>query len=113
MGKLRFVLILAGVFSAMTVAAPMAQAQTPPPAPNPTYERAAFGFWKAWDCLIGAATLVVGNSILVLKVKKAGGLVKFAKRLWKARDAEQRLKVIGSVLGYVAGTGALVKACTP
>ncbi|MDP8909661.1 MAG: hypothetical protein M3N47_11230 [Chloroflexota bacterium] len=97
----------------MTVAAPMAQAQTPTPRTTATYERSAWKFWKAWDCLLGAAAFVVGNSVLVLRVRKAGGIVKFAKRLWKARDAEQRLKVIGSVIGYVTGSGVLVRACTP
>lgn len=113
MGKLRLVLILAGVLTAMTVAAPMAQAQTTPPTPTPTYERAAFGFWKAWDCLLGAAAFFAGNTYLVLKVRRYGGIVKFAKRLWKARSAEERAKVIVKALGYVAGAGALVRACTP
>jgi 3-oxoacyl-ACP reductase-like protein len=56
---------------------------------------------------------VVGNSLLVLRVKKAGGVLKFAKRLWHSRTTEQRLKVVASVIGYVAGTGAMVRACTP
>ena len=58
------------------------------------------------------AAFIAGNTYLVLKVKRLGGVVKFAK-LWKARSAEERAKVIVKVIGYVAGTGAMVKACTP
>lgn len=81
--------------------------------PPVVLQRQSFGFWKVFDCVLAVAALVVGNSILIVKVKKAGGVVKFAKRVWQAKDAEQRLKVIGSVIGYVVGTGAAVKACTP
>ncbi len=70
-------------------------------------------FWKGFDCVLGVAGFAVGNSIIVLRIKKAGGVIKFAKRLWKAQSAEQRLKVVLSVIGYVAGTGAMVRACTP
>jgi hypothetical protein len=86
----------------------------PPPAQTISQKRLlGFSFWKVFDCVFAVSGFVVGNSILVLKVKKAGGVLKFARALWKAKNAEQRLKVVASVIGYATGTGAMVRSCTP
>jgi hypothetical protein len=131
--KRRLMLACALAAVATSVAVPSAQAasfppqivgekqqQLPasPPAPAPSQRVSqkrllGFSFWKVFDCVLAVSGFVVGNSILVLRVKKAGGVLKFAKRLWKSRTTEQRLKVVASVIGYVAGTGAMVRACTP
>lgn len=114
MGKTTLALILVAASVATTaVVVPAAQAQASAASTTPTYERQAIGFWKAWDCLIAASAFVAGNTYLVLKIKRFGGIVKFAKSLWKAKSAEERAKAIFKVIGYVAGTGAVVKACTP
>lgn len=92
------------------------QPRQPAPPPTQTISRKrllGFSFWKVFDCVLAVSAFVVGNSILVLKVKKAGGVLKFAKALWRAKNAEQRLKVVASVIGYATGTGAMVRACTP
>jgi hypothetical protein len=58
----------------------------------------------------GSRNVVAGNTGLVLKIKKAGGIVNFAKRLWQAktgksvrswstrpRHAQRRHRLCGSV----------------
>ena len=112
MGKIRLAVVLVAVIATTAIAAPTAQAQTTTTT-NPTYQRASVSFWKAWDCLLGAAAFIAGNTYLVLKIKRFGGIAKFAKELWKAKSTEERAKVIAKAIGYVAGTGALVRACTP
>ena len=113
----------------IAIAAPAAQAQAatpkkttfqstsmgwaPAPAPAAYYQRVAFDFWGAFECTLGVAAFIAGNTYLVLKIKRLGGVAKFAKLLRKAKSAENRAKVVVKAIGYVAGTGAMVKACTP
>jgi len=78
MGKIRLAVVLVAVIATTAIAAPTAQAQTTTTT-NPTYQRASVSFWKAWDCLLGAAAFIAGT-----------------------KD-----------IGYVVGTGAVVRACTP
>lgn len=110
---MRLALIVVGVSVAMcAVAVPAAQAKSSAPA-TPTYERQAYSFWKAFECAMAVGLFIAGNTYLVLKVKRLGGVLKYAKSLWKAKSAEERAKLIGKVFAYVAGTGALIKVCTP
>jgi hypothetical protein len=104
------------VVATSTVATASAQAQTltPVPAPPPsTHTIRAFGFFKIVGCVLGVATFVAGNTVLVLKIKKVGGILKFAKRLWQARNAEQRVKLVYQTLGTLSGVTGFVAACTP
>jgi hypothetical protein len=55
----------------------------------------------------------LATTYLVLKIKRFGGVAKFARQLWRAKSTEERAKIVGRVLGYVGGTGALIKVCTP
>jgi hypothetical protein len=99
-----------------TVATASAHAQTlthVPALPPSTHTIRAFGFYKIVGCVLGVATFIAGDTILVLKIKKAGGVVKFAKRLWKARSSEERAKLVYQTLGTLSGVTGFVAACTP
>jgi hypothetical protein len=74
---------------------------------------ASFGFVKALICVGSVGAFVAGNTVLVLKIKKAGGVVKFARALWKAKSAEQRTVLIGKLFGTLTGGGGVIEACTP
>lgn len=104
------------VVATSTIATPSAHAQTltrvPTPPPS-THTIRAFGFLKIVGCVLGVATFVAGNTVLVLKVKKAGGIVKFARRLWKAKTTEQRAKLVYQTLGTLSGVTGFVAACMP
>ena len=87
---------------AASAAAPaQANASVPPPAK----QARAFGTLKIIGCVLGVATFVAGNTALVLKVKRVGGIVKFAKRLWHAKSAEKRAEVIAKAFGSLSGVG--------
>jgi hypothetical protein len=127
MGKTRLAVMLVAVTTMIAIAAPAAQAQaaTPPtettyqakigwaPAPAAYYQRVAFDFWGVFECTMAVGMFIAGNTYLVLKIKRLGGLVKYAKSLWKAKSTEERAKLIGKVFAYAAGTGGLIKVCTP
>jgi hypothetical protein len=100
--------------STAATASAHAQTLTPvPPPPPSTHTIRAFGFYKIVGCVLGVATFIAGDTILVLKIKKAGGVVKFAKRLWKARSSEERAKLVYQTLGTLSGVTGFVAACTP
>ena len=115
MGKLALVCVLAVVvMSTVTAASAHARTLTPEPAPPPsTHTLRTVGFLKVVGCALGVATFVAGNTLLVMKIKKVGGVVKFAKRLWKAKHAEQRAKLVYQTFGTLSGVTGLIAACTP
>ena len=39
--------------------------------------------------------------------------MRFAKRLWKAKNAEQRARLVYQTFGTLGGVTGLVAACTP
>ena len=49
----------------------------------------------------------------VLKVKRLGGIIKVAKRLLKAKNAERRALLVANVFGAGIGVDALISGCTP
>src|SRR4051794_9102921 len=108
MGKL----MLFCVIVALAASAPPA-AHANMPAPTPAKQARLFGTFKVIGCVLGVGTFIAGNTVLVLKVKRLGGILKFAKKLWHAKSAEQRAEVIAKVFGSVSGVGALIAACTP
>jgi hypothetical protein len=104
-------LVLACVIAvvALTVVVGQAGAQ----APAPTHQPRVFGALKILGCVFGVGTFIAGNVVLVAKIRKAGGIVKFAKRLWHAKNAEQRAHIVYNTLGSLSGVTALVAACSP
>jgi hypothetical protein len=108
MGKLVLFCVVA-TLAASAAAPAQANASVPPPA---TQAR-AFGTFKIIGCVLGVGAFIAGNTALVLKVKRVGGIVKFAKRLWYAKSAEKRAEVIAKAFGSLSGVGGLIAACTP
>lgn len=84
-------------------------------APRPPAQTRIFGlgFVKAFGCFLAVGGFIAGNTALILKIKRLGGIVKVVKRLWKARSAEQRAVLIAKLFGAAAGTAAVAQACTP
>jgi hypothetical protein len=107
MGKL--VLVCAITVLALAAVVGEAQAQTP----APTHQTRVFGALKIVGCVFAVGTFIAGNVVLVAKIRRAGGIVRFAKRLWHAKNAEQRAKVVYNTLGTLSGATALVAACSP
>jgi hypothetical protein len=62
-----------------------------------------FGTLRIVGCVFAVGTFVAGNIVLVTKIKKAKGIVKFAKGLWHAKNAEQRAKLVYQTLGTLSG----------
>jgi hypothetical protein len=110
MGKLVLICVIA-FLAASTVATARAEAQAP--APSPRHSTRAFGAFKIIGCVLGVGTFVAGNTALVLKVRRIGGIVKFAKLLWHAKSAEKRAEVVAKAFGTLSGVGGLIAACTP
>lgn len=61
----------------------------------------------------GAAIIgfIAGNALLVGKIRKAGGIVKVAKVLIKARNPQAALQAIVGGAAEISGVGAVVSAC--
>jgi hypothetical protein len=112
MGKLTAMAALCAVSTALLIAAPAASAQTPAPSPPPHSIR-AFGLFKIVGCVFALGGFIAGNTALILKVKRLGGIVKFAKRLWHAKSAEKRAQVVFAAFGTLSGTAGLIASCTP
>lgn len=97
-------------------------AQAPPtylwssqaPATTIYYTRAAF--WskvlKYVGCAAGIGAAVLGNAALVLKLRKAGGVWKAAKRIWKASTREKKMAIVAAISGDISGVTGVVAACT-
>jgi hypothetical protein len=62
-------------------------------------------------CVGAVGAFVAGNALVVVKVRKAGGVVKVAKKLLEAGSAEERLKVALTFFGDISGVAGVVEAC--
>jgi hypothetical protein len=62
-------------------------------------------------CGAAVGAFVAGNAYLIAKARKAGGIYKAAKRIYKARSVEKKWKAARDTFGYVLGLGAVVEAC--
>jgi hypothetical protein len=67
---------------------------------------------KVASCALHIAAFVVGNTVAVSKLRKAGGVWKVAKRTWRARTKTGKLRVLSSVFGELIGLNTVVDACT-
>lgn len=67
--------------------------------------------WKVTKCVAAIGGFVAGNAVLVLKLKKLGGVYKGAKLVVRAGNKEERLKALVSMFGEVTGIGAVATAC--
>ena len=106
MGKLVLICVIAVLLAASTIAT--AQAEAHAPAPSPTHQTRAFGAFKIIGCVLGVGAFIAGDTALVLKVKRIGGIVKFAKMLWHAKSAEKRAEVVAKAFGTLSGVGGLI-----
>jgi arylsulfatase A-like enzyme len=109
MGKIAMVCVV--TVAAASVLATEAQAQAP--VSVPTHQTRTFGTLKIIGCLFGVGSFIAGNTVLIAKIRKANGIVKFAKGLWHAKSAEQRAKLVYNTFGTLSGATALIAACTP
>jgi hypothetical protein len=66
----------------------------------------------AAKCVVAVGVFAAGNALIVVKVKKAGGVVKVAKKLLSASSAEERLKVALTFFGDMGGILGLVEGCS-
>lgn len=67
--------------------------------------------WKVVKCGAAIAGFIAGNALLVLEVRKAGGVVEVAKVLVGGGSVEQMLKAAVAIFGTVAGITGVVSAC--
>ena len=110
MAKLTALVALMAVTGAVLVAAPIASAQAPPPPPaNHTIR--VFGAFKIISCVFAVSAFVAGNAALIFKARRLGGIVKVAKRLWKARSNEKRAELIFAAFGTLSGATGVIATC--
>jgi hypothetical protein len=62
-------------------------------------------------CVAAVGAFIAGNALIIVKVRKAGGVVKVAKKLLQAGSSEERLKAALAIFGDIAGVTALVENC--
>ena len=67
--------------------------------------------WKVAKCVAHVGGFIAGNALAILKIRKAGGVVKVAKILLGKGRREQKLKAALVVFGNIAGIDAVVRNC--
>jgi len=72
----------------------------------------AAGFWDVVECGGAIGLFVAGNALLVAKARKAGGIYKVAKRLFKSKGKIKTLQALKGFFGEVTGLAAVVKGCS-
>ena len=98
------------VVGTVTVATASASPGTRPPT---RAVAAGYGVVKVIICIGAIGSFIAGGVVLALKLKKAGGIIKLVRKLWKARTAEERAVVVGKVFGTLTGAGGLIEVCAP
>lgn len=76
----------------------------------------AHGFWgnavKVALCTAAIGAFIAGNAILVLKIRKIGGVARAVQKLIHAANATQRWQAALAIFGNVTGLGGVVSACS-
>jgi len=91
--------------------AAVASTASAPLTPEESAELSGFDPIGAARCVAAIGAFVAGNALVVVKVRKAGGVVKVAKSLLSAGSAEARLKVALTFFGDITGVTTVVEAC--
>lgn len=68
--------------------------------------------YKALKCAASIGALIVGDYLLVSKVRKLGGVVKVAKRIVLTRDREAAAKAFLAGIGEFTGVSGVIDNCT-
>jgi hypothetical protein len=90
----------------------VAAAPAPAPlTPEESAELSGFDPLRAAQCVGAVGAFVAGNALVVVKIRRAGGVVKVAKSLLEAGSAEKRLKVALTFFGDITGVTGVVEAC--
>lgn len=90
----------------------VAAAPAPAPlTPEESAELSGFDPIRAAKCVGAVGAFVAGNALVVVKVRKAGGVIKVAKALLEAGSAEKRLKAAVVFFGDITGVTGVVEAC--
>jgi len=84
---------------------------TAPLTPEEAAELSGFDPISAAKCVAAVGAFVAGNALVVLKVRRAGGVIKVAKELLAANSAEKRLKAALAIFGDISGVTGVVEAC--
>jgi hypothetical protein len=63
-------------------------------------------------CVGAIGAFVAGNTLILVKIRKAGGVVKVAKMLLQAGSSEERLKAAVTIFGDISGLAGLVEGCS-
>lgn len=113
MGKIVVLAVTITVTVTVAVLAPDASAQAPAPAPPATHQTRVFSALKVVTCVFAVGAFVAGNTALILKARRLGGVVKVAKKLWKAKNAEKRAQLIFAAFGSLSGATGLISTCAP
>jgi hypothetical protein len=89
----------------------LASVAAAPLTPAESAELSGFDPIGAARCVAAVGVFVAGNALVVVKVRKAGGVIKVAKKLLSAGSAEERLKVALTFFGDLSGVVGVVEAC--
>jgi hypothetical protein len=75
------------------------------------------GWFDVVECAVALGAFIVGNAVAISKIKKAGGVWKFAKGLKrkkgesKKRHKDRVLKSLGVLMADLTGATAVVEKC--
>lgn len=69
------------------------------------------GWWGIAKCAVAIGLFIAGNVVAISKIRKAGGVWKVAKRVWKTKGAERKAQALAAVFGAIAGIEQLVDQC--
>lgn len=75
----------------------------------PVAHRSQLGVFK---CALAIAGFIAGNAVIISKLRKAGGVWKVAKKLWKAKGGRRKAEIFAGIVGQVTGITAVVEGCS-
>lgn len=72
----------------------------------------ASSFWGVVECGASIGLFIAGNAVLIGKARKAGGVYKVARRVWKAKSRVKKLEALKGFFGEITGLTAVIHGCS-
>ena len=69
-------------------------------------------FSQAYSCGTAVGAFVAGNTVAIAKLRKAGGIIKVAKRVLTAEGRIRKMEAVAAVFAEMAGIKTVVDGCS-
>ena len=73
---------------------------------------AGVSFSQAYSCGTAVGAFVAGNTVAITKLRKAGGIIKVAKRVLAAEGHIGKMEAVAAVFAEMAGIKTVVDGCS-